>query len=81
MTKKDLFVGLNYIDDQIIEEAQPTGESAVEDSNHHSSAQMSGSMKPLAVEQDIVGTCILHIAGNSLIQVTLGSISNSRMCL
>ena len=28
MTKKDLFDGLNYIDDQIIEEAQPTGESA-----------------------------------------------------
>lgn len=27
MTKKDLFDGLNYIDDQIIEEAQPTGES------------------------------------------------------
>ena len=26
MTKKDLFDGLNYIDDQIIEEAQPTGE-------------------------------------------------------
>lgn len=25
MTKKDLFDGLNYIDDQIIEEAQPTG--------------------------------------------------------
>lgn len=24
MTKKDLFDGLNYIDDQIIEEAQPT---------------------------------------------------------
>ncbi len=28
MTKKELFDGLNYIDDQIIEEAQPTGESA-----------------------------------------------------
>ena len=28
MTKKDLFDGLNYIDDQIIEEAQPNGESA-----------------------------------------------------
>ena len=28
MTKKDLFDGLNYIDDKIIEEAQPTGESA-----------------------------------------------------
>lgn len=28
MTKKDLFDGLNYIDDQIIEEAQPIGESA-----------------------------------------------------
>lgn len=28
MTKKDLFDGLNYIDDQIIEEAQPTGGSA-----------------------------------------------------
>ncbi len=26
--KKELFDGLNYIDDQIIEEAQPTGESA-----------------------------------------------------
>lgn len=26
--EKDLFDGLNYIDDQIIEEAQPTGESA-----------------------------------------------------
>lgn len=30
MTKKDLFDGLNYIDDQIIEESQPTGESAVQ---------------------------------------------------
>lgn len=28
MTKKDLFDGLNYINDQIIEESQPTGESA-----------------------------------------------------
>ena len=28
MTKKELFDGLNYIDDQIIEEAQPIGESA-----------------------------------------------------
>ena len=27
MTKKDLFDGLNYIDDQIIEEAQPIEES------------------------------------------------------
>ena len=34
MTKKDLFDGLNYIDDQIIEEAQPTGESTGESAGY-----------------------------------------------
>ena len=31
-------------------------------------------LSQVAIEQDIVGTSILHLAGNSLIQITLGSI-------
>lgn len=50
MTKKDLFDGLNYIDDQIIEEAQPTGESTGESVGYSDEIYVK-IMKPITAEK------------------------------
>ena len=63
MTKKDLFDGLNYIDDQIIEEAQPTGESAGYSDEIYEELKdyMYGPIPGYGVTSDYVGTSLEEI--------------------